>query len=125
MLLLPIAIFNLERAYTSTTLLLCTAMVLFVAFVLRPPWMGRFYFTFLALLIPFLLVNGLLTGMGIPGEVVRYNDEENLGIRILTIPVEDIFYGMLMQLMAVTFYETARARWPGRAGAAPDIFAAR
>lgn len=112
-LLVPIAIFNSDRAYTSSTLLLCSAMVLFVAFAMRAPWLGRFYFSFLVLLIPFLIVNGLLTGTGVVGEVVRYNDAENLGIRILTIPVEDVFYGMLMQLMAVTFYEQARVRWPG------------
>ena len=115
LVLVPIAFCNLGRAYTSSAFLLCAAMVLFVAFVLRPHWLGRFYFSFLVLLIPFLIVNGLLTGTGVTGEVVRYNDYENLGIRILTIPVEDIFYGLLMQLMAVTFYELARARWPGRA----------
>ena len=115
LVLVPIAFCNLGRAYTSSAFLLCAAMVLFVAFVLRPNWLGRIYFSFFVLLIPFLIVNGLLTGTGVTGEVVRYNDYENLGIRILTIPVEDIFYGLLMQLMAVTFYELARARWPGRA----------
>lgn len=118
LLLTPIALFNLDRAYTSSTFLLCPAMVLFVTFVMRPQWLGRFYFTFLVLLIPFLLVNGLLTGTGVPGEVVRYNNEENLGIRVLTIPVEDIFYGLLMQLMVVTFYELARVRWSQRASTA-------
>ncbi|MFZ1688404.1 MAG: lycopene cyclase domain-containing protein [Flavobacteriales bacterium] len=112
LVLVPIAVFNLDRAYTSSTFLLCSAMLLFVAFVMRPPWLGRFYFSFVVLLIPFLIVNGLLTGTGVLGEVVRYNDDENLGMRILTIPVEDVFYGMLMQLMAVTFYERARARRP-------------
>ncbi|MEO8068158.1 MAG: lycopene cyclase domain-containing protein [Flavobacteriales bacterium] len=118
LLLVPIALFNLQRAYTSSTFLLCPAMVLFVAFVMRPRWLGRFYFTFLVLLIPFLIVNGLLTGTGIPGEVVHYNNEENLGIRVLTIPVEDVFYGLLMQLMVVTFYELVQARWPSRTSTA-------
>jgi hypothetical protein len=36
---------------------------------------------------------------------VLYNDEENAGLRLLTIPVEDIFYGMLFQLMNVSLFE--------------------
>lgn len=108
--LVVVGLFNLHRAYTSTTLLLCAAFVLFTALVMKPAWLGRFYFAYLVLLIPFLIVNGILTGTGVAEEVVWYNDAENLGIRLLTIPVEDTMYGLLMQLMAVTFFEMARSR---------------
>jgi lycopene cyclase domain-containing protein len=47
-------------------------------------------------LIPFFIVNGILTGSFIEGEVVWYNNNENLGIRILTIPIEDIVYAFNM-----------------------------
>ena len=37
--------------------------------------------------------------------LVQYDDTENLGLRIGTIPVEDIFYGMLLILTNVSLYE--------------------
>ena len=74
-------------------------------------WLGRrsvlnaAYPAYLVTLIPFLLVNGLLTGTGIEGEVVWYNDLENLSIRLGTIPVEDFFYSMILFFGTLTFYE--------------------
>ena len=47
------------------------------------------------------MVNGFLTAI----PVVVYNNAENMATRIFTIPVEDIFYGMLLALMNVVIYE--------------------
>ncbi len=60
-----------------------------------------FLISWLIILIPFLVVNGFLTAI----PVVLYNNAENLGIRIYTIPLEDIFYGMLLVLMNIVIYE--------------------
>ena len=61
--------------------------------------------SYLIMLIPFFIVNGILTGTGIENEVVWYNNNENLGIRLLTIPVEDFFYGMFLIGMNIMLYE--------------------
>ena len=53
----------------------------------------------------FSIVNGLLTGTLIKNQVVWYNNNENLSIRLGTIPVEDIFYALLMLLMVMIGYQ--------------------
>ena len=61
-------------------------------------------------------MNGILTGTGLEREVVWYDNAENLGLRILTIPVEDVFYGMLMVGLVVSVYEgLIQIRQPGAA----------
>lgn len=96
-LLLLIAALNYTRAYTFWACAACGTGLL-LAYVLRKKARafipGRFLLTYAICLIPFLLVNGLLTSL----PIVLYDDGENTGIRIFTIPAEDVFYGMLLIL---------------------------
>lgn len=108
--LLAMGIKNYDRWYTAVTFLGLSAFLLFLILVVKPRFLGRFYFSYLFILIPFFLVNGVLTGSWIESPVVWYNDEENLGIRMGTIPFEDTFYGMLLILMNVTIYEALLSR---------------
>jgi lycopene cyclase domain-containing protein len=55
--------------------------------------------------IPFLIVNGILTGTGLDNPVVWYNPNHIIGLRIHTIPFEDTFYGMSMLLLSLALYE--------------------
>lgn len=108
--LLAVALWNSSRAYTFTAWTLCALWIAFTEFVQKAPWLGRFYFAYAVLLLPFLIVNGILTGTGLEREVVWYDNTENLGLRILTIPVEDVFYGLLMVGLVVSVYEALLAR---------------
>ena len=103
---------NLEKSYTSTTFLSLGILLLLVGFVFKSRWLERFYLIYAILLIPFFLVNGVLTGMGLEEEVVWYNPEEFMGLRIGTIPAEDIFYGAELILVNLLIYKYLLSKNP-------------
>lgn len=103
--LLVVGILNIGNLYTSTTFISLSIVLLLSHFVWRIRWLNRFYIVYAVLLIPFFIVNGVLTGTGIEEEVVWYNSEEFLNIRLLTIPIEDIFYGMELILINLLIYK--------------------
>jgi len=110
LLLLVTGILNIGKLYTSITFISTGSFLLLHHFVIRAGYMGRFYLMYLVTLLPFFIVNGILTGSFIPGEVVFYDDSQNLGIRLGTIPVEDMVYGLLLLLMNVTWFEFFRKK---------------
>jgi lycopene cyclase domain-containing protein len=99
--------YNYGKLYTATTLILLGAYMMQLLVVNRAQWLGRFYLAYAIALVPFLIVNGILTAK----PVVIYNDVENLGIRIGSIPVEDTLYMMLLLLMNVALYERFQKRF--------------
>ena len=93
-----------NKGYTSYTFIflsVCIAIIYLFRKFFTSFDASSFLISYLVILIPFLVVNGFLTAI----PVVLYNNAENLGIRIYTIPFEDIFYGILLILMNVTIYE--------------------
>ena len=93
-----------ERIYTSVTFLSQAVLLLAARYWLKVSWLGKFYIIYGFLLLPFLLVNGILTGMGLERPVVWYNSAEIIGLRLLTIPFEDVFYGMELILLNLLIY---------------------
>ena len=92
-----LVITNLHKAYTAVYLTVSVFAILLTIFS-SPQILNRFYLTFIGILIPFFLVNSVLTGSFIDEPVVWYNNLENLGIRIFTVPVEDIGYAFSLIL---------------------------
>jgi lycopene cyclase domain-containing protein len=102
--------YYIGKLYTCVTFIITGLFIAFQMLKLRPRYMGRFYFAFIFILIPFLILNGILTGSFIGEPVVIYNDQEIIGIRLGSIPVEDAFYGLLLILMSITIAEEMELR---------------
>lgn len=98
-----LAITNTNKSYTVYIFSL-SAITMIYALVSKNNIIRRFYISFLIMLIPFTLVNGILTGSFISDEIVWYNNEENLGFRIGTIPIEDFFYAFTLVFINLIFY---------------------
>ncbi len=97
------------RAYTFYTFLFCGLFIFFLYWkrkAFKYFHAKAFLISYAVILIPFLIVNGFLTAI----PVVIYNDTENLGLRIYTIPAEDVFYGMLLIMMNVAIFEMLKHR---------------
>jgi lycopene cyclase domain-containing protein len=98
-----------DKLYTSWTFILTGGsieLIFFFSIFFRKFDAVSFLVSYCIMLIPFLIVNGFLTAI----PVVIYNNTENLGIRISTIPFEDIFYGMLLILMNIVIYEKLKSK---------------
>jgi lycopene cyclase domain-containing protein len=96
--LMLIILTNYDRIYTLFSSLVM-AIALIVSIINKKSVLQIYYITFPIILIPLIMVNGLLTGTLINDEVVWYKAGEITGIRILTIPVEDIAYGFSLILI--------------------------
>lgn len=98
-------IFFWEKSYTSLTFISTGVVMLLLRFLARIDWFGKGVIVYTILLLPFFAVNGVLTGTGLEEPVVWYDNSENLGIRMLTIPVEDAFYGFELILLNIYFFK--------------------
>ncbi len=94
-----------DKWYPGVNFAVFTVLIIYLAYVKKVAWLGQFYFTYLIMIFPFLIVNGVLTGTGLDAPIVWYNNSEIMGFRILTIPFEDIFYGMSLIGINIFLYE--------------------
>jgi lycopene cyclase domain-containing protein len=106
------SLFFVHLDYTFTTLLL-GSLVLLIILSVKPihAKLSSFFKGYVVSLIPFFLVNGVLTKM----PVVLYNNSENLSLRIYTIPIEDMVYLLILLFINFTLYETFRLYAQGKA----------
>ena len=93
-----------DKTYTSLYFSLAGASLILI-YLLQPSWWHKFQIMYVFALVPFIVVNGFLTGSFTDEPVVYYNDTENLSIRILNIPIEDFVYNFNILLIVVAVYE--------------------
>ena len=102
---LVVGLINYTKLYTF----ICFVMFSLVLFIVNKSSINInfnfFYTTFILIIIPFLIINGALTGLFFDQTVVWYNNKEILGLRIFTIPIEDAFYAHQLILLNLMFYK--------------------
>jgi len=111
---------HLYTAFTAAFLLLGTLII----YRLKVTWVGWLSFAYMIIIIPFLIANGILTGLafweypvinfvpeGIEDMIVWYNNDHNMGIRVFSVPLDDFFYGLLLIAMNVSIYEWLLKRY--------------
>lgn len=89
-----------DRMYSLINFATLFLVLIFVQINPKLVPMGRFYIAYLVTLIPFYIVNGLLTSI----PVVSYNNAENMGFRVGSIPFEDHFYSLSLFLINLMFF---------------------
>jgi lycopene cyclase domain-containing protein len=93
--------FVYKRTYTVTAMGFASLMLILQLLQKSyRTWFSGFFLTYIVSLIPFLIVNGVLTYL----PVVWYDNAENIGFRIYTIPVDDLIYLFGLLLPSVNIY---------------------
>jgi len=93
---------NASGWYTLTTII-ATLITMYFWFIQKKlPQIGISY---LLCLIPFLIINGVLTGSWIDAPIVWYSPQQFSGVRIGTIPMEDAMYGFSLIVGNILLHE--------------------
>jgi lycopene cyclase domain-containing protein len=98
MIFISVAVLWSDLAYTSSYSLLAAGILILVLLV-EPYLLSRYYLTFVIILIPFMIVNSILTGNFTEESVFLYNEGEISGFRFFSIPVEDALFGFSLILL--------------------------
>lgn len=107
---LIVTVVHMDRTYTVVNFGVFTLLML-AQIIFRFPYIRRFYLSFVLIYIPFFFVNSALTGSYSENPVVFYDNAENLGIRVGTMPLEDSFYCFSMLYGNILLFEYLRRKW--------------
>lgn len=99
-----LAFINSLKLYTLVNFSTLT-LTLFIGVIYNAHLLQKFLISFLIIIIPFFIVNGILTGFLTENPVVWYNSNEIIGFRLLTIPIEDIGYAFSMLFSNLMIFE--------------------
>jgi len=113
-LLLTVIAFYHDKTYTIVYSVLLVLLII-IALLNKKHVLNSYYISFLIILVPFFIVNAILTGTAIEEEIVWYNNSEIIGLRLLSVPVEDIGYAFSLILLNLLLTEHFREFFTVRA----------
>jgi len=106
-----VSVYYRERMYTGFS----SWSVVFMGFIF---WkydlsglFARVLRSFMVLLIPMFLFDGILTGMFTKEGLVIYNLEECTGVRMVSIPIEDFLFGFSFILLIIFIENRIAKHW--------------
>lgn len=102
--------FNFGKWYTTVNFILFLLLILY-GLKNHLETLSIYLPSFLFILVPFFVVNGILTGSFIEKPIVWYNNNENLDFRLFTIPFEDIFYAFNMLFSVQLIFNTLKMKF--------------
>ena len=103
-----ICLSNTDKTYTFINFLILSIVLSGAFLCMSPKILGQFWLAFSVHLIPFWIVNGVLTSC----PVLIYDDNENLKLRLGTIPLEDHAYSLILFLSNLWAYEWFKKEKP-------------
>lgn len=105
MVLLSVILILTQFSHTYT-LVVSISILIYTLFYTRIEKGGGLLITFLVHLLPFYIMNGMLTNI----PVVIYNEAEYMGYRTFGVPYEDILYSYAMLLSFLGVYKYSENR---------------
>jgi lycopene cyclase domain-containing protein len=119
-----LAVFSTTKTYTFTVSI-ATLVSLSIGLFDKTKVLNRYYISFLVIILPFIIFNGVFTGNFIKGEVFWYDEAYFWKLRFSSIPLEDFVYAfclILMELLCINniqvilkpFVKSTNENVPGR-----------
>lgn len=117
--LLFIIVLYHDRSYTVFIFTILIVSVI-ASLAAKTRVLNTYYLTFLVILIPFLIVNSVLTGSFVSDPVFWYDKSGILGLRLFTVPLEDAGFAFSLILLVlsimnllqrITIFKTRGVLW--------------
>ena len=108
-----LSVFSYNLAYTSSKSALAAMFCLHALYYNSPKENHQFIRSYLVSILPFLLINSVLTGSFTQSPIVVYTESENLVPylgRVFSIPPDDFIYNFLLVYLSIYVFEQARKR---------------
>jgi lycopene cyclase domain-containing protein len=99
-----------HKTYTLVNTSIAFMLLAAHQFWLKKAYMTYFWIAYFVHLLPFVIINGVLTGAVTPNPIVWYSSDHIIGLRFVSIPIEDFIYALSCLLLPITIMEAILVR---------------